>query len=305
MASQTTLDWDNSDMAGLQDLLSWMDSKRRVAGRNLSDLINDPANALEKTADNTLQTVKELPDDPANFLGVGMMKVVGPQSAALRLAQQRAALPVEQHGLGLAANNTPQMRAAAMGFDAPAYHSSLEDIKRFNPTGRFAGNLGVSGVSVTDSAEMASRYLDRYANQGWVNGVPNQPFDKNILPLMVNEGNVLESSVSPFKSPVRMGFPLPDGYVNPMVPRGIDTLKVPDSINRNGVTVKHSDGKNAIRGIESVISNPDNIRSRFAAFDPWRRNAAIASAMGVAAPDLLAAENPDSTRSLKDLIGKE
>ena len=77
-------------MAGLQDLLSWMDSKRRVAGRNLSDLINDPANALERTADNTLQTVKELPDDPANFLGVGMMKVVGPQSAALRLAQQRA-----------------------------------------------------------------------------------------------------------------------------------------------------------------------------------------------------------------------
>ena len=53
-----------------------------------------------------------------------------------------------------------------------------------------------------------------------------------------------------------------------------------------------------------VTTNTDNIRSRFAAFDPWRRNAAIASAMGVAAPDLLAAENPDSTRSLKDLIPK-
>lgn len=71
MASPTTLDWGNSDMAGLPDLLAWLDSKRRVAGRNLSDLINDPANAIEKTADNTLQTVKELPDDPANFLGVG------------------------------------------------------------------------------------------------------------------------------------------------------------------------------------------------------------------------------------------
>lgn len=58
-------------MASLADLLGWMDNKRRVVGRNLSDLINDPANALEKTADNTLQTVKELPNDPVNFLGVG------------------------------------------------------------------------------------------------------------------------------------------------------------------------------------------------------------------------------------------
>jgi len=106
-------------MAGLPDLLAWLDSKRRVAGRNLSDLINDPANAIEKTADNTLQTVKELPDDPANFLGVGMMKIVGPQSAALRLAQQRAALPVEQNGLGLPVNNTPQMRPMRWGLTHP------------------------------------------------------------------------------------------------------------------------------------------------------------------------------------------
>jgi len=39
-----------------------------------------------------------------------------------------------------------------------------------------------------------------------------------------------------------------------------------------------------------VSINPDNFRSRFAAFDPFRRNAAIAAAMGVAAPDLLAKE---------------
>jgi hypothetical protein len=45
-----------------------------------------------------------------------------------------------------------------------------------------------------------------------------------------------------------------------------------------------------------LTSNPDNIRSRFAAFDPFRRNAAIAAAMGVAAPDLLASEqqSPES-----------
>ena len=39
-----------------------------------------------------------------------------------------------------------------------------------------------------------------------------------------------------------------------------------------------------------VMFSPEQIRSRFAAFDPLRRNAAIAAAMGVAAPDLLAKE---------------
>jgi hypothetical protein len=39
-----------------------------------------------------------------------------------------------------------------------------------------------------------------------------------------------------------------------------------------------------------VVFDPDQIRSRFAAFDPFRRSAAIAAAMGVAAPDLMADE---------------
>jgi hypothetical protein len=55
--------------------------------------------------------------------------------------------------------------------------------------------------------------------------------------------------------------------------------------------------KNA--GIDSVVEpgypqsafyNPDQLRSRFAAFDPFRKTAATAAAMGVAAPDLLAQE---------------
>ena len=40
-----------------------------------------------------------------------------------------------------------------------------------------------------------------------------------------------------------------------------------------------------------IVKDPENIRSRFAAFDPFRRSAAIAATMGVAAPDLLAAED--------------
>ena len=40
-----------------------------------------------------------------------------------------------------------------------------------------------------------------------------------------------------------------------------------------------------------VMFNPEQVRSKFAAFDPFRRNSALAAALGVAAPDLLAQEN--------------
>ncbi len=64
-------------MGMFEDVLAWMDNRRRVAGRNVSDLWNDPYNALQKTAANTLQTVRELPDDPANFLGGGVGGIKG------------------------------------------------------------------------------------------------------------------------------------------------------------------------------------------------------------------------------------
>jgi hypothetical protein len=59
-------------MAGLQDLLSWADNKRRVVGRNLSDLVNNPVDYLSMTAANIPQTVKEYGEDPMNFIGGGI-----------------------------------------------------------------------------------------------------------------------------------------------------------------------------------------------------------------------------------------
>ena len=50
------------------------------------------------------------------------------------------------------------------------------------------------------------------------------------------------------------------------------------------------------KGSTSFIVPPDNIRSRFAAFDPFRRTAAIAATMGVTAPDLLAAQEDEAMR---------
>ena len=59
-------------------------------------------------------------------------------------------------------------------------------------------------------------------------------------------------------------------------------------------------GGGAQEGHQVVIPfNPYDIRSRFAAFDPWRRNAAIAALTGTAAPDLMAGENDNLVNALR------
>jgi hypothetical protein len=61
------------------------------------------------------------------------------------------------------------------------------------------------------------------------------------------------------------------------------------------------------KGDVSYIVPPDNIRSRFAAFDPWRRDAATAAAFGVAAPDLLAKEQekPEDRLTIEQFLKKQ
>jgi hypothetical protein len=52
---------------------------------------------------------------------------------------------------------------------------------------------------------------------------------------------------------------------------------------------------------EMVLNPAENVRSRFAAFDPFRRNAAIAAATGALAPDLLAAQAEQDAYSQNEL----
>ena len=83
-------------------------------------------------------------------------RVAAPQAEALRLAQQRAALPIAQNGLGLPANNTPAQRAAAMGFTKDRYHGSLHNIKKFDVNKASTESHAGKGVYSTDSPEDAS-----------------------------------------------------------------------------------------------------------------------------------------------------
>lgn len=181
-------------------------------------------------------------------------KKAAPQDEALALAQQRAALPIEQGGLGLPPNNTAMDRAKAMGFDADVYHGTGADIAKFDKSfdkldrGFWFGN-----------EEVASNFAKSKQATG---GNPN------VIPSMV-----------------RLENPYVYDALDPNRAKGLKEIF--ENANKeiyDGVKMVNTNSPAV------VVKNPDNIRSRFAAFDPYRKSAAIAASMGVAAPDLLAEE---------------
>jgi len=202
-------------------------------------------------------------------------KFVAPQDEALRLAQQRATLPTSQGGLGLPVGNTPEQRAAAMGFDVEAYHGTAsKDIQKFMPEGgtpegektlewyknRQAQNQPVGYMSFRSGSFFSPKpdYAGHYAPENTGVMYPVNLRMDNPLSLLPNaQGRYAATNA-------------------PDINKTIDAMILQDSIDKS------------IN--EIAIIDPAQIRSRFAAFDPFRKTAAIAATMGVAAPDLLAGQ---------------
>lgn len=241
---------------------------------DIQSLINDPSGVAERLAG----TVGQYFQDPMNFAGGGMIRKVAPQAEALRLAQQRAALPVEQQGLGLHPNNTPQERAAAMEGKTGWLHGTQTDFEKFIPYPH--QETGIAGTSITKNPDLASEYAIGVTRKNL-----EQQLDGRVMPLTVlgkhpvDYGDLVEFKLNRMKDQSNVG----------QTKAAKKFLEKEDSI---GV-----DLRNYLDDEVSVL-NPDRIRSRFAAFDPWRRNTAIAAMMGVAAPDLLAQER----RPMSDLM---
>jgi hypothetical protein len=313
-----------------------------------------------------------------------------PQAEAMKLAQERAALPPANGGLGLPKNNTPQQRAAAMGFDRDTYHGSFRDIKKLDPSVGSTESHAGKGIYSTDLAEDASQnYASIYGPDpfgrvergleardkdyrkihGRMRDGALTPRQQEIIlqntigadnlgvvyPLKVRSDKSIHLD-APESNPVRIGpfehyDEAADVYVDtPHTAKfnealdefrelGGDANPVYEAVQDYGDAIPARDVFNAVKktgnesglydpftgdivsggvaagdfvkhfGIdeirhtpqfrnrelnianEHIISmNPDNVRSRFAAFDPFRKSAATAAAMGVAAPDLLAKE---------------
>jgi hypothetical protein len=279
-----------------------------------------------------------------NFLRPG---VAAPQEEALRLAQQRAALPPSQGGLGLPANNTAEQRAAIM-FPDEVFHGSKtpENIKKLVAGGesgsiRTGDAYGTGVYTTTDAAGDASAYgaggavfplrinrsghlqidapnaddlqkLSKFAGESMLPSdkarftvgrerrefkdvqdardfFANQRenwnqfgggYDRARPEALANPDGTFAVEFTNFDAPV----PITSGKDADTLLRatGYDNVQ---SLGYTGHTLDRGNGR-----LWDVTADTDQLRSRFAAFDPFRRTAAIAATMGVAAPDLLAAE---------------
>ena len=204
-------------------------------------------------------------------------KSVYPQEEALRLAQERAALPVEQGGLGLPPNNTPEMRAQAMGFDLNEnlYHGTEGDFPAFQKSPKF-------NTYATEDPEIADIYAmsERRSNNAGPNIIPLVARGKKLKVSDYDEANPENYSGGWFGNNIalRLGIPWQRNLTKRLPAYGYDRLEVNDMADLGGIQTQH------------MFPEPEVLRSRFAAFDPFRKDVATATAMGVALPDLLAAE---------------
>ena len=269
--------------------------------------------------------------DSIQEFGYQPQQLNAPQQAALDLAQQRAALPIEQGGLGLPANNTAADRAKAMGFDVEAYRGTTGDIESsVIPSDFFGSNYFGKGINLTTSAKDASKYAstDVGINTDLVGKAElmseklgiSYPEAKaqltsgggTVIPISANIDNPLVIGAQKIQAPESViRYALKEsgysGDVEKLVKQfkdantGFEQFELIKSkqatpfyqnlsslMNKNGLMIDESLSPKSEGGMHYVASLPDQIRSRFAAFDPFRKDVATATAMGVALPDLLA-----------------
>jgi hypothetical protein len=271
-----------------------------------------------------------------------------PQQEAMLLAQQRAALPVEQGGLGLASNNTAMDRAKAMGFDVDAYHGSKKPNINALDTSKAGENTNKSFddyLFASTSGENASGYvhdmdfwrgvirkspefksiekresdlIDKRASfreKGDVKGI--QGINKQLESVVAERENIyndfLNGKYGSGEGNAQTVYPLMarNSEFLPSDAAGAGWMRA----NRPAIDAAEEQGYSGaliknVRDNAGAWSNvtadtyaskdPDLFRSRFAAFDPFRKTAATAAAMGVAAPDLLAQEQPIITQQKID-----
>jgi len=91
-------------MPSLADLTSWIDQKKRLVGRNLSDLVSNPQAVGQQWASQLQQDIPQMIQDPANYMpggGIGRTKVMDASGRELYSAPTQADLAGRLHSMGL------------------------------------------------------------------------------------------------------------------------------------------------------------------------------------------------------------
>ena len=243
------------------------------------------------------QTPEGALDVALNFAPLGVTKIVSPKTQyeiAQEVAQRNAALPVSEGGLGLPANNTAMDRAKAMGFDTDIFrgenlHTNTTDINDYvlwasnNPTvaNTYAGiNKGNVLPLKTKSSELAN--ID-YKGRDWESAPYPAIIENKGKKYIVPKGryNLISDEVG--KHSKNLGQ------------KGIQFENIIDvGLERGGVDfAKLNDIEGSGYPVSSyAIFDPSLVRSRFAAFDPFRRNEAdiLAGLLAVPASQLMKPE---------------
>ena len=238
---------------------------------------------------------------------IKLVNDVAPQAEAMRLAQQRAALPVEQGGLGLLESNTAMDRAKAMGAE-DVYHGTNAEKQILNDLNfnLDADQRNVGGIWTTKDKN--------YAN--WLADKKNKD-SASVMSLKLlnaknsNEYDILQEGI---KLADEIGVPIPKNALEAqellaggygwdrVISDLLSQSKTPNLKITNFNDAYHSNPNEVTTAF--ITKDPSLFRLTNAAFDPFRRTAATAAAMGVAAPDLLAAETQEELkrRQLRGLL---
>ena len=109
-----------------------------------------------------------------------------PREEALRIAQENAAKPVSEGGLGLPPDNTAMDRARAMGFDTPAYRGTTADETNLKPRTFVSEN--------PDVANQYAGYLKDFADDPvMLDAMMKLTPSGNVMPLLVRDADVARS----------------------------------------------------------------------------------------------------------------
>jgi len=214
-------------------------------------------------------------------------------------AQRNAALPFEQGGLGLPADNTPMDRARAMGgIEGVHYSRTGADVQELD-SGKYAiSPFDAIGTHIGSKEAAAQRFnTTRIAIEG--------PKGVSYPVVMLGNKELRNKDSQPMSE---------DALVNDLISRG--AWDGTDYHKKNAELRKRyfseydripyiNDVEDA--GKVSYIVPPENIRSRFAAFDPMRRNESDLLALngqktgsGLLNPEITKATNRGLYRTMLD-----
>jgi len=217
-------------------------------------------------------------------------------------AQRNAALPVEQGGLGLPANNTYIDRANAMDWNTPAYHGSTTEIDpSFNLDYSGAGglNYGKKNIWASDNPELASQYAEAglsrnqaeaIQNSGDFNWNKKKEIPKKIADAMFKDiaeyGSIEGGGANVLPLLLRGKQSVHESYGGRFKNEMPKALWGRDLENADIAVINNVIDNPTLQKVDPstvyAIKNPANIRSRFAAFDPMRRHEAdILAGVGV------------------------